>query len=109
MDIETLRDYCLSFDGAEETFPFGPDNLVFKVNAKIFLIASLDTEQLQFNIKCDPEKAVELREQYPCVHAGYHMNKTHWNTIIIDNTVSNALLKEWIQDSYNLVKPKKKK
>ena len=106
MNIETLRDYCLSKPGAEETLPFGPDTLVFKVNGKAFLLVGLDAEDLRFNVKCDPDKALELREEYPCVLPGFHMNKKHWNTIVVDGSVSNALLKEWIDHSYTLVAPK---
>ena len=108
MNIEFLRSYCLAKPGVEETLPFGPDTLVFKVGGKMFLLTSLDTEELRFNVKCDPDKAVELREQYDCVQPGYHMNKIHWNTITVDGSVSTALLKEWIDDSYNLVAAKKK-
>jgi len=104
MDIETLREYCISKPGAEETLPFGPDTLVYKVNGKIFLITSLDEEKLSFNVKCDPDLATELREQYSCVQPGYHMNKKHWNTIIVDGSVSSKLLKEWIDQSYRLVR-----
>jgi len=104
MDIETLREYCISKPGAEETLPFGPDTLVYKVNGKIFLITSLDEEKLSFNVKCDPDLAIELREQYSCVQPGYHMNKKHWNTIIVDGTVSSKLLREWIDQSYRLVR-----
>lgn len=103
MNIESLREYCLSLPGVEETLPFGPDTLVFKVNGKIFLLAGLDEDPLSFNVKCDPEKALELREQYPCVRPGYHMNKKHWNTVVVDGTVSGAQLKEWIDHSYKLV------
>jgi predicted DNA-binding protein (MmcQ/YjbR family) len=103
MDIESLRDYCLSKPAVEETFPFGPDTLVYKVGGKIFLICSLDHESFQFNVKCDPEKAIDLRERYDCVQPGYHMNKKHWNTIVVDGTASNTLLKEWINDSYDLI------
>jgi predicted DNA-binding protein (MmcQ/YjbR family) len=109
MNIESLREYCLSKPDAEETLPFGPDTLVFKVNNKVFLLAGLDSDPLQFNVKCDPDKAIELREQYDCVLPGYHMNKKHWNTIVIDGTVSAKQLKEWIDWSYDLVAPKKKK
>ena len=104
MDLETLREYCISKPGAEETLPFGPDTLVYKVNGKIFLITSLDEEKLSFNVKCDPDLAIELREQYSCVQPGYHMNKKHWNTIIVDGTVSSKLLREWIDQSYRLVR-----
>jgi predicted DNA-binding protein (MmcQ/YjbR family) len=103
MDIEQLQAYCLSKTGAEETFPFGPDTLVYKVVGKAFLLTSLNAEGLRFNVKCDPDWAVELREQYACVQPGYHMNKKHWNTIYADGSVSNQQLKEWIDHSYELV------
>jgi predicted DNA-binding protein (MmcQ/YjbR family) len=109
MDIEQLRDYCLTKPFTEEGFPFGPETLVFKVNGKLYLLTSLDTPQLQFNVKCDPSLAEELREQYPCVIPGFHMNKKHWNTIIVDGSVSNQHLKEWIDHSYELVLKSKKK
>ncbi len=103
MDIESLRNYCLLKDSVTEEFPFGNDTLVFKVNGKIFLLASLDNSPLQFNVKCDPDKAIELREQYDAIIPGYHMNKKHWNTVITDGSLSAKLLKEMIDDSYNLV------
>ena len=103
MNIETLRDYCLSKPGAEETLPFGPDTLVYKINGKVFLLVGLDAEDLRFNVKCDPDKAIELRDEYACVLPGFHMNKKHWNTVVVDGSVSNALLKEWIDHSYTLV------
>ena len=103
MNIEELRSYCLLKPGAEETFPFGINTLVFKADGKAFLLAGIDEEDLQFNVKCDPEKAIELRESYPCVQPGYHMNKKHWNTIVVDGSVPDKMLKEWIDDSYNLV------
>ncbi|HEV8285526.1 MAG TPA: MmcQ/YjbR family DNA-binding protein [Chitinophagaceae bacterium] len=106
MDIESLREYCLSKPGAEETLPFGPDTLVYKVNGKIFLITGLNEERLSFNVKCDPDLAIELREQYACVLPGYHMNKKHWNTVIVDGSVSVKQLREWIDHSYKLVSPK---
>ncbi len=103
MNIEELRDYCLSKTGAEETLPFGPDTLVYKVGGKIFLLLGLDTDGLRFNVKCDPDKAIELRERFSCVLPGYHMNKKHWNTIVVDGSASLKQLKEWIDDSYELV------
>jgi len=103
MNVEILRDYCLSKTNVEESFPFGPDVLVFKVGGKIFLLCSLDSEDFNFNVKCDPELAIELRERYDCVQPGYHMNKKHWNTIMVDGSVSTQLLKEWIDHSYELV------
>ena len=112
MNIESLREYCLSKSGVEETLPFGPDTLVYKVYGKVFLLTGLDSDQLSFNVKCDPDKAIELREEFPCVQPGYHMNKKHWNTILVDGSVSSKQLKEWIDHSYELVaakSPKKKK
>jgi predicted DNA-binding protein (MmcQ/YjbR family) len=103
MDIEQLRDYCLSKPFVEESFPFGPDTLVFKVGGKIFLLTGLDQDRLSFNAKCDPNKIEELREEFSCVLPGYHMNKKHWNTIIVDGSVSTRQLKSWIDDSYNLI------
>ncbi len=109
MDIETLRAFILTLEDVTEGFPFGEEVLVFKINAKIFLLLSLDASPLQFNVKCDPEKAIELRETFPAaVLPGYHMNKKHWNTIIVDGTISAALLKEMIIDSYTLVRGRKK-
>ena len=103
MNIEILREYCLSKQGVEETLPFGPDTLVYKVNGKIFLLTGLDEDRLSFNVKCDPDLAIELREQYSCVQPGYHMNKKHWNTIIVDGSVTTKILKEWIDHSYELI------
>ena len=108
MNIESLREYCLSKPGAEETLPFGPDTLVFKIGGKAFLLTSLDNPELRFNVKCDPDKAVELREEFSCVLPGYHMNKKHWNTIVVDGSVSSKQLREWIDWSYDLVSGKKK-
>jgi predicted DNA-binding protein (MmcQ/YjbR family) len=103
MNIETLREYCLSKKAITEDFPFGEDTLVFRVMNKIFLLVSLSSSPLQFNAKCNPDKAIELREQYEAVQPGYHMNKKHWNTIIMDGSLSNAQLKEMIDDSYYLI------
>lgn len=103
MNIESLRQHCLAKKSVEEGLPFGPDTLVFKAGGKMFLLASLDAVPLSFNVKCEPDNAVLLREQYTCVQPGYHMNKQHWNTVIVDGTVSDGLLKQWIDDSYNLI------
>lgn len=108
MDIETLREYCLSKPDAEESFPFGPETLVFKAQGKVFLLMGLDNPELRFNVKCDPDKAIELREEFPCVLPGFHMNKKHWNTIVVDGSISSKQLKEWIDWSYDLVTGKKK-
>ena len=107
MNIEDLRDYVLSLQNVEECFPFGEDTLVFKTNNKIFLLVSLSSSPLQFNVKCNPEYAVELREQYACVLPGYHMNKKHWNTVIVEGTLSSTQLKQFIKDSWLLVAGKK--
>jgi predicted DNA-binding protein (MmcQ/YjbR family) len=107
MNIETLREYCLGKPGVEETLPFGPNTLVFKVKGKMFLLVGLDSEILSFNVKCDPSLAVELREQYDCVKPGYHMNKKHWNTVIVDGSVPSKTLKQWIDHSFELVSGKK--
>jgi predicted DNA-binding protein (MmcQ/YjbR family) len=113
MDVDTLREYCLAKAGTEETLPFGPGVLVFKVKGKAFLLWSFDAEPPRFNVKCDPELAEELRETHACVLPGYHMNKKHWNTVIIDGSVPNAQLKAWVDHSYDLVsgagKPNKTK
>ncbi|MDF2438844.1 MAG: MmcQ/YjbR family DNA-binding protein [Bacteroidota bacterium] len=103
MNIEQLRDHCISKKGTEETLPFGPDTLVFKVLGKAFLLTGLDSHPLQFNVKCDPEKAIALREEYSCVRPGFHMNKKHWNTVVADGSVTDKLLKEWIDHSYDMV------
>ena len=102
MNIEILREYCVGKENVAEGFPFGDDTLVFKVNSKIFALANLDGE-MRINLKCDPEYAIELRERHPCVIPGYHMNKKLWNTIIIDGSVPDKTIKEWIDHSYNLV------
>lgn len=103
MDVETLREYCISKKAVTEGFPFGETVLVFKVMEKIFLLLSLDASPLQFNAKANPEKAIELREEYNAVQPGYHMNKKHWNTIIIDGSIPTKIIKEMIDDSYDLV------
>lgn len=87
MNVEELRDFALSLKNVSESFPFGDDTIVFKVDNKIFLLVSLSSEVLQFNVKCKPEYAIELREQYASVLPGYHMNKKHWNTIIVDGSL----------------------
>lgn len=108
MHIELLRNYALSKPNATESFPFGAETLVFKVNNKIFLLASLDAQPLKFNVKCNPDKAIELREEFPdAVFPGYHMNKKHWNTIVVNGKLSTQQLKEMIDDSYHLVKGNK--
>ena len=106
MNVEEIRDYALSLDDVQETMPFGPDNLVFKIDGKIFLLLSLDSDPVQFNVKCDPEMAIQLREDFASVLPGYHMNKKHWNTILVDGELGNEILKKFIVASYQLVKKK---
>jgi predicted DNA-binding protein (MmcQ/YjbR family) len=101
MNIESIRDYCLSKPGTSEGFPFGDDTLVFKVKGKMFLLANLDGE-LSLNLKCDPETALELRETYPSVLPGYHMNKKYWNTVKIDGSIPDNIIYGWIDHSYEL-------
>jgi predicted DNA-binding protein (MmcQ/YjbR family) len=102
MDIEEYRNYCLAKAGVTEEFPFDNNTLVFKVMGKMFALTGVESFS-SINLKCDPEKAVELREQYEAVLPGYHMNKTHWNTVLIDGTINNRLLQQWIDHSYDLV------
>ncbi len=104
MNIEQFREYCLSFEEVTEVFPFGPGTLVYKVKGKIFALTDIDNFT-SINLKCNPELVIELRERYAAVLPGYHMNKVHWNTILMDNTISDHLIREWINHSYQLVKP----
>lgn len=103
MNIEEFRDFCLSLPGATEELPFGPDTLVFKVGGKIFALTSLQTFA-SFNVKCNPERAVELREQYDYVLPGFHQNKKHWNTIVVGAGATLAQQREWLTHSYELVR-----
>lgn len=108
MNAEEIREYALAKEYAEEGFPFGENTIVFKVKNKIFLLVALNENPLRFNAKCDPDKATELREEYPeSILPGYHMNKKHWNTVIVTG-LKIKLLKELIDDSYDLVSGKKK-
>ncbi|CAM4080132.1 MmcQ/YjbR family DNA-binding protein [Flavobacterium sinopsychrotolerans] len=106
MNLETYYEYCLSKKGVTEHFPFDEDTLVFKVGGKMFALSSLsqwENGQPSVNLKCDPERAEELRAEYDDIQPGFHMSKTHWNTISINASVSDALVKELIDDSYELV------
>ena len=102
LNIESIRNYCLAKPGVEEGFPFDEETLVFKVYDKMFLLIGLGEGKI-FNVKCDPEKALALREQYTEVQPGYHMNKKHWNTIVVNGILSSSLIKEMIDNSYALV------
>jgi predicted DNA-binding protein (MmcQ/YjbR family) len=102
MNIESFRDFCLSKKGVTEEFPFDELTLVFKVMGKMFALTDVDNFR-SINLKCNPEWAIDLREKYPAILPGYHMNKKHWNTVEIDGSVSDPILKELILHSYNLV------
>jgi len=109
MDIETYRNYCLAKKGVEETFPFDEVTLVFKVMGKMFALTGLQKEIFEVNLKCDPERALELREEYAQIRAGFHMSKKHWNTIAFEEGLPDSLLYELIDHSYDLVVAKLKK
>jgi predicted DNA-binding protein (MmcQ/YjbR family) len=102
MNVEELREYCILKKGVTEGFPFDEVTLVFKVGGKMFALTNLDGEP-SINLKCDPEKAIELREQYPAIVPGYHMNKVHWNTVFIDGSLPDKFLKNLIDLSYKLI------
>ncbi|NOQ51908.1 MAG: MmcQ/YjbR family DNA-binding protein [Desulfuromonadaceae bacterium] len=103
MDFETLRSYLLAKAGAIEDFPFDSTTLVIKVSGKMFALLSLNEEPLRVNLKCDPLKAEVLRQRYPAVLPGYHMNKRHWNTVVLDGSVPEEEMLAMIDDSYELV------
>lgn len=102
MDIEMFRQFCLALPAVTEELPFGPDTLVYKVAGKMFALTDINTFE-SINLKCDPEQAIELREQYSAVLPGYHMNKKHWNTVLMDGSISNQLVREWTKQSYDLI------
>lgn len=99
-----LRTLCLSFNAAVEDFPFNPETSVFKVGGKLFALSTLDRRPLTVNLKCDPEDAVRLRAEHPgLIIPGYHMNKRHWNTVTADGSLPDRLVRELVEDSYDLV------
>ncbi len=102
MNIDTLQKYCVKKKGVTESFPFDEETLVFKVGGKMFCLINL-TPPWSTNLKCDPEKAIELREEYEEIIPGYHMNKKHWNTVDLHGNLKESLIEELINDSYNLV------
>ncbi|MBN1540817.1 MmcQ/YjbR family DNA-binding protein [candidate division KSB1 bacterium] len=103
MNAEEIRRYCLVKPGVTEELPFDETTLVFKVSGKMFLLLDLESIPLRINVKCDPGRALELREQYDQVIPGYHMNKKHWNSVIVDDFLAPTDLQGWIDDSYRLV------
>ena len=104
MHLDELRDHCLALPGVEEALPFGPDTLVFKVSGKMFALAGLERMPPSVNLKCDPARAVELRERYDAVTPGWHMNKVHWNTVGLQADVPNDLIRDLVDHSYALVR-----
>jgi len=104
MTLSQLLDYALAKPDVEESLPFGPDVLVLKTNGKMFLLVPLDTDPLQFNAKCDPERAAQLREEYTGILPGYHMNKKYWNTVLLDGSVPEILVWQLIDHSYELIR-----
>jgi len=103
MNIEEFREYCLAKPMVTESFPFDETTLVFKVGGKMFALTGLDDPEFKVNLKCDPDRAEELREMYPAIRPGFHMNKSHWNTVTVDGSFSMALFRELIDHSYALI------
>jgi predicted DNA-binding protein (MmcQ/YjbR family) len=103
MDATELREWCLQHEGAIEDFPFGPQHSVFKVAGKIFALSALGREPLEVSVKCEPELADMLRHSYEAIRPGYHLNKRHWNTITLDGSLPDQLVRDMIEDSYDLV------
>ena len=103
MNVEELRAYCISLDGATESFPFDDVSLVFKVENKMFALLPLDNPELQITVKCDPEKAIDLREHYAAVAAAWHFNKTYWNTLYLNRDMSDEIVRQWISHSVDEV------
>lgn len=103
MNPSELRDHCLSFTGAEEAFPFGARTSVFKVAGKMFALSQLGADSLRVSLKCEPALAEALRQTHPAVIPGYHLNKKHWNTVILDGSLSDETVRDMIEDSYDIV------
>jgi len=103
MDSRELREQCLALPGSVEEFPFNDEVSVFKVGGKMFALSMLDGEPLQVSVKCDPELAVQLRTSHPAITPGYHLNKRHWNTITLDGSVADEMVRDFLGDSYDLV------
>lgn len=109
MTLDVFREYCLAKPATTEELPFGPNALVFKVMGKMYALLSLDEVPARVNLKCDPEEAIELRERHEAILPGYHMNKQHWNTVVLDSSLPHTLLTDMIDASYDLVVAKLKK
>ena len=99
-----LRKLCLGFPGASETFPFGPEHSVFKVEGKLFAISALAASPLKVSLKCEPDLAEQLRAAWPdAIAPGYHLNKRHWNTVTLDGSLADAMVRDMVEDSYDLI------
>jgi predicted DNA-binding protein (MmcQ/YjbR family) len=103
LDLNQIKDYCAKKSGSREDYPFGPDTLVFKVLSKMYALVGEDENPLRMNLKCDPEQAPVLRSMHDSILPGYHMNKEHWNTIVLDGTLPDELVFKLIDESYDLV------
>jgi predicted DNA-binding protein (MmcQ/YjbR family) len=103
MKPSALRDLCLNLHGSEETFPFGFETSVFKVAGKIFALSRLEADPLSISLKCEPLLAQQLRAAHVCITPGYHLNKRHWNTVVIDGSLTEQMLADMVEDSYDLV------
>lgn len=103
MGPSQLRELCLAFPGSAETFPFGPATSVFKVAGKMFALSPLEQTPLRISLKCEPLLAEQLREAHPAVLPGYHLNKRHWNTVVIDGSLPERIISDMLEDSYDLV------
>lgn len=103
MDIESIRNYCIGKKATTESFPFDESTLVFKVAGKMYALVNLENQPLRISLKCEPEKAIDLRERHFSILPGYHLNKKHWNTIELDGTLPPKLIEELIDHSYQLV------
>ena len=109
MNLELLIKQCMSYPEVEQTIPFGPDVLVYKVCGKMFALTSPDSFPTTVNLKCDPDRALELRDEYDAIQPGYHMNKKHWNTVTLDGSVPDELEREMVEQSLRLVMKSLKK
>ena len=103
MKAAALRDLCLTFHGSEETFPFGFETSVFKVAGKMFALSRLEAEPLSVSLKCEPQLAEQLRAAHPCITGGYHLNKRHWNTVVLDGSLPEQMVADMVEDSYDLI------
>ena len=104
MYLDEICDFCMALPLVEETQPFGPDHIVYKVHGKMFLLVGIEESPIRFNVKCNPERAIQLREEFPhAVLPGYHMNKKHWNTVDLQGSVDEKLIFELVKHSYELV------